>query len=97
MTLRAILAEIAKLRGRRPPRLRLPHNLVLPIAYGAEAWARWFGGGEPFVTVDGLRMAKKRMYFSSAKAQGALGYRARPPGQALSDAVQWFHAAGYLG
>ncbi len=97
MTLRAILTEIANLCGRRPPRLRLPHNLVLPIAYGAEAWSRWIGGGEPFVTVDGLRMAKKRMYFSSAKARGALGYRARPPDQALSDAVQWFRTTGYLG
>ena len=97
MTLGAILAEIAQLCGRRPPRLRLPHGLVLPLAYGAEAWARLRGAAEPFVTVDGVRMSRRHMYFSSAKAQDRLGYRARPPAEALADALAWFRAAGYLG
>jgi dihydroflavonol-4-reductase len=95
LTLREILAEIARLSGRRPPRLCLPHNLVLPIAYGAEAWAR-LSGREPFATADGVRMARKKMYFSSAKAAATLGYRARPAHEALADAVRWFQAAGYL-
>ncbi len=67
------------------------------MAYAAEAWARLSRGGEPFVTLDGLRMARKRMYFSSAKAESELGYRARPPQEALGDAVDWFREAGYLG
>ena len=75
----------------------LPHGLVLPIAHAAEAWARLTGGAEPFVTVDGLRMSKKRMFFTSAKAETALGYRARPAEAALADAVAWFREAGYLG
>ena len=95
MTLRQILAEIARLCGRRPPRLRLPHGLVLPIAFAAEAVSR-VTGREPFVTVDGLRMARKKMFFSSAKAEAALGYRARPAEAALADAVAWFRRAGYL-
>jgi dihydroflavonol-4-reductase len=69
----------------------------VPIAYAAEAWARLTGGAEPFVTVDGLRMSKKRMFFTSAKAESALGYRARPAEAALADAVDWFREAGYLG
>ncbi len=97
MALGEILAVIARLRGRRPPRLRLPHGLVLPLAYAAEAWARLARGGEPFVTVDGLRMSRKRMFFSSAKAEAQLGYRARPAEAALADAVAWFREAGYLG
>ncbi len=97
LTLAQILAVVAKLCGRRPPRLRLPHGLILPLAYGAEAWARVTRGGEPFVTVDGLRMARKRMFFTSAKAEAALGYRARPADAALADAVAWFRDAGYLG
>ena len=97
LALAEILGTIARLRGRPPPRLRLPHGLVLPIAHAAEAWARLTGGGEPFVTVDGLRMSKKRMFFTSAKAETELGYRARPAEAALADAVTWFREAGYLG
>ena len=96
MALREILAEVARICGRRPPRLRLPHGLVLPVAYAAEAWARLTRGGEPFVTLDGLRMARKRMFFTSAKAEAELGYKSRPPQEALGDAVDWFREAGYL-
>ena len=96
MSLAEILAEVARIVGRRPPKIRLPHGLILPFAHAAEAWARLTGGGEPFATVDGLKMARKKMYFSSAKAERQLGYGSRPPGQALSDAVAWFRAEGYL-
>ena len=96
MTLAEILAGIADLVGRKPPRIRLPHGLVLPLAYAAEAWARLDGTREPFVTVDGVRMAAKRMFFSSAKAVRELGYGARPPEAALEDAVAWFQEMGYL-
>jgi dihydroflavonol-4-reductase len=51
---------------------------------------------EPFVTVDGLKMAKNKMYFSSAKAERELGYRARPYREGLHDALDWFREAGYL-
>ncbi len=97
MALKDILAAIARITGGRPPRLSIPHDLILPIAYAAEAWARLGGRGEPFVTVDGLRMAKKKMFFSSAKARRALGYAPRPAVEALSDAVAWFRDNGYLG
>ena len=97
MALGEILAAIARRCGRRAPRLRLPHGLVLPLAYAAEAWARLARSGEPFVTLDGLRMARKRMYFTSAKAEAELGYQARPAEAALADAVDWFREAGYLG
>jgi dihydroflavonol-4-reductase len=97
LPLSEILAEIALLCGRKPPRIRLPHAAVMPVAYMAEAWCRATGHGEPFVTVDGVRMARKTMYFSSAKAERVLGYRARPATEALADAVRWFRANGYLG
>ena len=96
MTLAQILAEIAALVGRKPPKVKLPHDLVMPIAYGAEAWARLRGKGEPFATVDGIRMAKKLMYFSSNKAERELGYKSRPPVEALRDAVDCFRARGNL-
>ncbi len=96
MTLAEILRAIAEIVGRPPPKVRLPHNLILPIAVLAESWARLFKTGEPFVTIDGIRMAKKRMFFSSAKAKAALGYSHRPQQDALRDAVAWFEGNGYL-
>jgi dihydroflavonol-4-reductase len=90
-----MLAEIAELTGRRAPRLRLPRAAVIPVAYAAEA-AAWLTGREPFTTLDGIRMAEHRMFFTAAKAERELGFRARPYRQALADAVAWFRAAGYL-
>ena len=95
MTLEAILGEVARITGGRPPRIRLPHNLIMPLAIAAEAWAR-LSGTEPFATVDGLRMAKKKMFFASAKAEAALGYKHRPAVAALADAIAWFKGNGYL-
>src|ERR1700689_1611570 len=90
-----MLRDIARFVGRAPPRLRLPRRLLFPIAYGAEAIAH-FTGREPFVTTTGLRLAKDRMFFSSAKAERDIGYRARPYGEAIADAIVWFRQNGYL-
>lgn len=97
MSLRRILEEIATITGRKPPRVQLPHNLILPIAYAVEAWSWVTRGGEPFVTVDGIKLARKLMYFSHAKAAAELGYAPRPAREALEDAIVWFRANGYFG
>jgi len=97
LTLKEILQRIAAITGRRPPRLRLPHNLILPVAYLLEGWSRLFGSGEPRVTVDGVRLAKKRMFFSSRRARRELGYNPRPVDAAFRDAVDWYNQNGYLG
>jgi len=96
MTLRAILGEIARIVGRKAPSIRLPRVAILPIAYAAEAWARATGGSTR-ITVEGVRMARKRMYYSSDKAVRELGYAWREPTRALEDAVGWFREQGYLG
>jgi dihydroflavonol-4-reductase len=90
-----MLADIARLVGRKPPRLRIPRAVAVPFAYAAEATA-WFTGREPFATVDGLRMAEHHMFFTAAKAERDLGYRARPYREALDDAIRWVRQAGYL-
>jgi dihydroflavonol-4-reductase len=90
-----MLADIAHLVGRRPPRLRIPRAVAVPIAYVAEATA-WCTGREPLATLDGLRMSEHRMFFTAAKAGRDLGFRARPYRDALADAIQWFGKAGYL-
>lgn len=96
MSLREILTEIAALVGRRPPRIRLPRAAVYPVALAGETWARVTGGREPMATRDGLRMSKKKMFFSSAKAATTLGYTHRPAREALADAVAWLKDSGRL-
>jgi dihydroflavonol-4-reductase len=90
-----MLAEIARQTGRSAPKLRLPRRLIFPIAYAAEA-AAYVTGREPFVTTTGLRLAKDRMFFTSAKAERELAYRARPYAEAVAEAIAWFRAHGYL-
>ncbi|SAL73668.1 NAD-dependent dehydratase [Caballeronia terrestris] len=95
LPLQQMLADIALLSGRKPPTVKLPRGPLYPLAMGAELYAK-FSGREPFVTVDGLRMSKNKMYFTSAKAERELGYRARPYREGLRDALDWFRANGYL-
>jgi dihydroflavonol-4-reductase len=94
-SLAQMLAEIARLVGRKPPRVRLPRAPLYPLAWVAEAAAQ-VTGKEPFVTRDALKMASHHMFFSSAKAERDLGYHARPYPEALADALAWFRTAGYL-
>lgn len=89
-----LLGHIAQGIGRRAP-VKLPRGPLYPLAFGAECWAR-LAGGEPMLTLDGLRMAGHWMYFSSAKAERLLGYRARPWQQAVADAIAWFRAERML-
>lgn len=95
MSLQQILVVVSEITGRPAPKIKLPHNLVLPIAYISEAWAWLARGAEPRATVDGVRMSKKQMYFSSEKAKQALGYTPRPARDALEDAVAWFLQQNY--
>ena len=90
MALARILCEISMLAGRRPPLAAIPAGAVLPLAYGAEAAARLLPRWQPFVTVDGVKLARKYMYFRSDKAKRELGYQPRPAVAALTDAIAWF-------
>ena len=94
-TLAEILATVAGAVGRRPPRIRIPRQALMPFAHVTEAVAR-VTGREPMLTRDGLRMSKNKMFFSSAKAEAELGYRARPYREGITDAIEWFRRAGYL-
>ncbi len=91
-----LLALIDDVMGRGTVRrMRLNQGVLWPVAVGAEAMARAFKT-EPRVTREMLAMAKKRMYFSHAKAAAELGYSPRPARQAVADAVTWFRANGLL-
>ncbi len=90
-----MLGDIAGLVGRHAARVRLPWRALMPVAFVAEAVAN-ITGREPFATLDGVRMAKYRMFFASTKAERELGYRSRPYVEGIEDAVRWFRDAGHL-
>ncbi len=92
----SLLAMIDDVMGRPTARrLRIPNAALYPVALGMEAAARAFKL-EPLVTREMLAMAKKLMYFSSAKAERELGYTARPAREAFADAIAWFREQGRL-
>jgi len=95
VSLRDMLKTIAEISGRRGPLLRLARAPLFPLAMMAEVAAR-VTGKEPMLTRDALRMAGHHMFFTSARAERELGYRARPYRSALEDAIAWYRQAGYL-
>ncbi len=94
LSLQTILGIICELTDKKPPSIKLPHNLILPIAWCMERWAD-ISKKEPRATVDEIRMSRKHMYFSSDKAVKELGYQFRPAKEAINDAIEWFIKNGY--
>ena len=94
MTLASILEYICVSQDMSPPTIKLPHNLVLPIAWFMERIAS-ITHKEPRATVDSIRMSKKMMYYSSKKAKEKLGYQSRPGVEGLKDAIDWFNTNDY--
>lgn len=94
MSLREIFNELAELAGCKAPKIELNPTLLTPVAWFGELGAR-ITGREPRLHRDVLRMARKRMFFTSEKSERELGFRARPAVEALKDAADWFRANGY--
>ena len=95
LLLKDLLAMIADVAGRRAPRIEVPEGLVWPAAWIMEGLAR-MTGVPPLMTRDHLKMARRKMFYSSAKAMRELGYAPRPVRSAIEDAVSWFRANGML-
>jgi len=95
MLLKDILGLVADVAHRRPPSIRLPEAVVWPMALVMEKLAK-VTGIEPMMTRDHLKMARKKMFYSSAKAATELGYQPRPVRLAVEDAVAWFRLNGML-
>ena len=95
LTLKQILDKLAQLTGLPSPKVKLPYV----FAYAAGAVDETITGrllhGEPRATIETVRMGKKKMWASSAKAERELGWRTIPVDEALRRAVEWFRANGY--
>jgi dihydroflavonol-4-reductase len=95
LTLREIFAMLAEVTGLPAPRVRLPYTPILMAAYLNEAMAK-ITGREPLIPLAGVQMAKKFMFFDSAKAVNELGLPHRPVMASLKRAAEWFRASGYV-
>ena len=94
MTLREILEILARLGGRPMPRLKIPWV----VAFGAacvSTGVAWVTGGTPAIPFEGVRMARKKMFFDAGKAVRELGLPQRPVEEALEKAVRWFRDHRY--
>ena len=95
LTLKQILDRLAALTGLPSPGRKVPHAVAMGFAFFDETITGKLRGREPRATVEAVRMGRKVMYASSARAERELGLRALPVDDALRAACQWFAARGY--
>jgi dihydroflavonol-4-reductase len=93
LTLKEMFERLARLSGRPAPRMRIPYAVALGFALGAEAVSRAVTHRAPRASITEVRMARKKMFFDSTKAQSELGYAPRPIDGALASAIEFFRKA----
>jgi dihydroflavonol-4-reductase len=94
LTLQQIFENLGALTGRKAPGVRIPYAVAYAAGVASTAWAR-VAGGEPRAPLDGVKMARKKMWVKHDKAGRELGYRPGPAASALQRAVNWFQSNGY--
>jgi len=94
LTLAEILQKLARLTGKKAPRVKLPYAVAYAAGVVSTGWAR-VTGHPPRAPLDAVRMAKKKMFVSTDKARRELGFTPGPVDAALGRAVEWFRANGY--
>jgi len=95
LMLRDLLRMIARQARKTPPVVRLPILPLMPVAAVMEAVAAT-SGRPPMMSREMLAMARKKMFFSSAKAMRELGYSPRPAAEAVEDALDYFATQGLI-
>ena len=95
LTLKQILDRLSTLTGLPSPTLKVPHAVAMAFALFDENFTGKLLGKEPRATVEAVRMGRKMMFASSAKAERDLGFEVKPVYHALRVAVEWFVANGY--
>lgn len=95
LTLGEILEKLAGIAGRKAPTAKLPYFVAYAAGAVTTGWAM-LTGTPPLAPLDAVRMAKKKMFVSHAKAEAELGFHPGPAEEALRRAVEWFRANGYV-
>lgn len=94
LSLEEILACIAAIAGKSAPKIKVPYAVAFATGVATTAWAN-ITGKEPIAPLEGVRMARKKMFVSHEKAQRELGFAPGPVDTALRRAIDWFRANGY--
>lgn len=94
LTLQQILERLASLTGKKAPTIRIPYVVALSAAVISTALAN-VTRKQPLAPIEGVRMARKKMFVSHAKATRELGFQPRPIDDALLRAITWFRENGY--
>ena len=97
LTLKQILDKLAAITGLPSPTVRVPYVLALATGVVDEVVTGRILGREPRATIDAVRMGRKKMFVSCAKAERELGWKVVPVDGALRRAAEWFQANGYSG
>ena len=95
LTLKQILDKLGQITGLPSPKIKLPYIFAFAAGVVDEAVTGLLLRREPRATVDTVRMGKKKMFASSAKAERELGWKIVPIDSAMRRAVEWFRANGY--
>jgi dihydroflavonol-4-reductase len=96
LTLKQILNKLSELTGLPSPTMKVPHGVAMGFAVFDQFFTGTILGKEPRATIDAVKMGRKKMFASSAKAEHELGYKVLPVEDALRRAVEWFQANGYV-
>src|SRR5271163_2820636 len=96
LTLKQILDKLSAITGLPSPTMKVPHGVAMAFAFFDENFTGRLLRKEPRATVEAVRMGKKIMFASSAKAVRELGFRQVPVYPALRAAVEWFRTHGYV-
>ena len=95
LTLKQILDKLAAITGLPSPTVKLPYFVALASGVVDTAFTGWLLRKEPRVTIDAVRMGRKKMFVTSAKAERELGWKSGAVDEALRRAVDWFRANAY--
>lgn len=95
LTLKQILDRLSTITGLASPTIRVPHLVAMAYAFFEETVTGRLRGTEPRATVEAVRMGRKMMFATSAKAQRDLGFKVTPVYPAMRAAVEWFVGNGY--
>jgi dihydroflavonol-4-reductase len=95
LTLKELLDTLAKITGLPAPRMKIPYGLALGVAYVESAFSRLIGK-EPGIPVEGVKIARHKMFVDASRARRELGFQPGPVAAALERAVRWYQANGYV-